>query len=104
MRFIDIRENAITVELEWQDAEELAEGLRRAAEHSDEGGEAHPEHARRAFYFALMMALQAAALASRIIPDAVDRDRTEDRYQRLVAQWAHLRPPSWQRRHRPPAA
>ena len=104
MRFVDIRENAITIALGWEDAEELAEGLRRAAEVSDEGGEGDVEGVRRSFYRGTMMALQAAALASRIIPDSVQRDATEGRFERLSAQWEELRPPSKRRREAPPAA
>ncbi len=52
MRFVDIRENSITVELEWEDAEELAEGMRRAAELTDEGVEGSVEGVRRSFYWA----------------------------------------------------
>ncbi len=104
MRFVDIRENAITITLEWEDAEELAEGMRRAAELTDEGGEGDVEGTRRSFYWAMMMALQAAALASRIIPDSVQREATENRFQRLAAQWWELMPPSHRRKEAPPAA
>ena len=92
MRLVSIEECEVTISLDVDECDLLAEGLRRASQF------AAPEEAARAYFWrALGMALSAASIPARMVGDVPD-DRHPARYleslQRRMARLSGETPPA----------
>ena len=96
MQLVNIEECQVTITLDVDECELVAEGLRRAAE--DEG------EASGCFWSALSVCLQAASLPARMWADMRPHARPESYVEHLHRNMAELRPPRERHKETSPAA
>ncbi len=92
MQLVDIEECQVTIRLDVDECDLLAEGLRRA------GQEAQPDEGGRAYFWrALAMALHAASIPARMagdVPENVQPGRYMETLRRRAARLAGEEPPA----------